>query len=101
MVLILERVSPSLRGEISRWLIEPKAGVFVGKVSATVRDRLWEKCIKSVKTGSVVQIWSMNNEQGFLARMYGDRSRELIDYDGLLLVRYVSEDASKNLSTVQ
>jgi CRISPR-associated protein Cas2 len=92
MILILEKVTPSLRGEISRWLIEPKAGVFVGKVSAMVRDKLWEKCLRSIKKGSVVQLWSTNNEQGFSGRTYGDRTRELIDIEGLLLVRYVSEN---------
>ncbi|MBA3516457.1 MAG: type I-E CRISPR-associated endoribonuclease Cas2, partial [Rhizobiales bacterium] len=30
VVMMLERVSPSLRGELTRWLIEPKTGVFVG-----------------------------------------------------------------------
>ena len=33
-VLILERVPATLRGELSRWMIEPRTGVFVGKVSA-------------------------------------------------------------------
>ncbi len=42
IVLILEKVPTSLRGELTRWLLELKAGVFVGKVSAMVRDRLWE-----------------------------------------------------------
>ena len=30
VVIILEKVSASLRGELSRWLIEPKPGVFIG-----------------------------------------------------------------------
>ena len=41
MVMLLERVSPGLRGELTRWLLELKAGVFVGRVSAMVRERLW------------------------------------------------------------
>ena len=32
VVMILERAPPGLRGEMSRWMIEPKAGVFVGRV---------------------------------------------------------------------
>ena len=39
LVMILEKVPPSLRGELSRWTIEPKTGIFVGKVSAMVRER--------------------------------------------------------------
>ena len=34
IVMILEKVSVGLRGELSRWLIEPRTGVFVGQVSA-------------------------------------------------------------------
>ena len=34
LVLIVENVKPTLRGELSRWLFEIKAGVFTGRVSA-------------------------------------------------------------------
>lgn len=93
VVIILERVSPSLRGELSRWLIEPKAGVFVGKVSALVRDKLWEKITKKIgDSGAAIQLWSTNNQQGFDARMMGDRTRILEDYEGILLVKRLKED---------
>ena len=53
VVIILEKVSASLRGELSRWLIEPKPGVFIGHVSAMVRDKLWEKCCRGARGGDV------------------------------------------------
>jgi CRISPR-associated protein Cas2 len=43
VVIILEKVPVRLRGELTRWLLELKAGVFVGKVSAMVRDKLWQR----------------------------------------------------------
>lgn len=86
-VIILERVSPSVRGYLSRWLIEPKAGVFVGKVSALVRDLLWKKLESYIGKGAAVQIWSTNNEQGFAMRMIGERNKILIDCEGLTLVK--------------
>ncbi len=86
LVMILESVPVSLRGELTRWLIEPHAGVFVGQVSAMVRDRLWEKCCKKCKDGGVVQIWSTNTEQRFALRMYGDTTRQLVDFEGLVLI---------------
>lgn len=64
-LLILERVGPSVRGDISRWLIEVKAGVFVGRISRRVREGLWERCLKRAEGGSVLMIWSANTEQGF------------------------------------
>ena len=87
IVIILENVPAALRGELSRWLIEPYPKVFVGHVSAIVRDRLWDKCCKSKRLGGVVQIWSTNNEQRFQMRMAGDTSRALVDMEGLQLVR--------------
>ena len=87
LVMIMERVPASLRGELTRWLIEPKAGVFVGKVSKLVRDKLWTKAIKGSKDGSVVQIWDSNNEQGFKCRVHGEPARHLVDMEGLTLVK--------------
>lgn len=86
VVIILEKVPVSLRGELSRWMIEPKAGVFVGKISGMVRDKLWEKCCQRRVEGSCIMIWSSNNEQGFLTRSFGDPSRHIIDMEGLQLI---------------
>ncbi len=87
LVMILKRVSPALRGELSRWLLEPQAGVFVGDVSAMVRDKLWDKCIGRRKGGAVLQIWTTNNEQGFRMRADGLLGREIVERDGLQLIR--------------
>lgn len=86
IVMILEKVTSGLRGELTRWLIEPKSGVFVGHVSARVRDRLWEKCVERKRKGGVIQVWSSNTEQHFRLRMAGETSRELIEVEGLQLV---------------
>ena len=87
VVMVLESVPASLRGELTRWLIEPHTGVFVGHVNAMVRDRLWEKCCEARRTGGVIQAWSTNTEQRFEIRMAGTTNRDVVDYDGLQLVR--------------
>lgn len=87
VVMVLEKVPASLRGELTRWLVEVKTGVFVGRLSARVRDKLWEKCCQERHTGGVTQIWSTNTEQGFKMRMCGSTQREIVDYDGLQLIR--------------
>ncbi len=92
IVMILEKVTAGLRGELTRWLIEPKTGVFVGQVSARVRDRLWQKCTQRKRGGGVVQIWRSNTEQGFKIRMSGDTSRELIETEGLQLIQIPGEN---------
>lgn len=86
VVMILEKTPESLRGELTRWLIEPHPGVFIGHVSGMVRDKLWEKCTEAKRTGGIVQAWSTNNEQRFTIRMAGDTRRRIVDLDGLQLV---------------
>lgn len=87
VVMILEKAPASLRGELSRWLTEPAPGVYIGHVSAMVRDLLWAKCCERVREGGVIQAWSTNNEQRYSIRMYGDTKRRLVAFDGLYLVQ--------------
>ncbi|HOZ47504.1 MAG TPA: type I-E CRISPR-associated endoribonuclease Cas2e [Candidatus Hydrogenedentes bacterium] len=86
VIMILESVSPSLRGQLTRWLIEPKAGVFVGTLSAMVRDKLWEKVCQATKEGGAILIHSARNEQGFSVRFWSNTSRWITDWEGLQLV---------------
>ena len=95
VVIILENVPVSLRGELTRWLIEPHSGVFVGHVSAMVRDRLWDKCCRHVRLGGAVQAWSTNNEQRFSIRTFGETKRSIVDFEGLHLVRKDTSQTSR------
>ncbi|GER79719.1 MAG: type I-E CRISPR-associated endoribonuclease Cas2e [Anaerolineales bacterium] len=95
IVMILEKVPLRLRGELTRWLIEPRHGMFVGHVNAMVRERLWEKCCKARGTGGVVQIWSTNTEQHFAMRMNGETSRQVVELEGLQLIRIPIEPGEK------
>lgn len=87
VVMIMENVPIGLRGELSRWLIEPHPGVFLGHINAMVRDRLWDMCCSSIRDGGIIQMWSVNNEQRFAVRVFGETRREIVDYEGLQLVR--------------
>jgi CRISPR-associated protein Cas2 len=96
VLLTVERVTPSMRGELTRWLIQPRTGVFVGTVSALVRDKLWDRVVKSLaslkprKSGRVpgaMMIYTTNNEQGFAIRVMGETNCQIEDFDGLLLAK--------------
>ncbi|GMV38182.1 MAG: hypothetical protein AMXMBFR61_26900 [Fimbriimonadales bacterium] len=87
VVLILEKVPASLRGELSRWMIEPTTGVFVGRVSARVREKLWKHAQERAPTGRGVLIYGAQNEQGFRVETYGATRREVVDLEGLYLVK--------------
>lgn len=86
VIMILEKVPASVRGDLSRWLIKVRTGVYVGHISAMVRDKLWEKCVEKRRAGSVFQAWNTNNEQHFAMRLEGDSNREIIDWEGIQLV---------------
>jgi len=86
VMMVLEKVPRSLKGELSRWLLEVQTGVFIGNVSATVRDLLWQKCVEKSAGGRCCQAWRTNNEQGFTFRLAGDTTRQAVDFDGLMLV---------------
>lgn len=87
VVMIMESVPVGLRGELSRWLIEPHPGVFLGHLTAMVRDRLWERACAACRDGGLIQMWTTNNEQRFAVRVFGNTRREIVDIDGLQFVR--------------
>ncbi len=84
--IILEKVPVGLRGELTRWMLEVATGVFVGTVSALVRDLLWEKVIEKGKNGRCILVHRTNNEQGFAIRMHGDSKRSILNLEGLTLI---------------
>lgn len=87
IVLIVESVPPGLRGQLSKWLLEPQAGVFVGNVSGAVRELLWEKACKEAGAGNCTLVQSAANEQGYIIRTFGETKRVIEDWEGLFLVR--------------
>jgi CRISPR-associated endoribonuclease Cas2 subtype I-E len=92
-VVIVSRVTPALRGALTRWLLEIHPGVFVGTVSARVRARLWAMVQGRQRLGACTLIASAKNEQGFAIETNGDPRRALRDYDGLQLPAVATERA--------
>jgi len=78
-------VTPSLRGELTRWLIQPKTGVFVGRIPARVRELLWQRVCRGRRAGAAVLIRSDDTEQGFSIETAGATSKLMVDFDGLIL----------------
>lgn len=70
IVLVVAACPAGLRGHLTRWLLEISAGVFVGKVSARVRDLLWTRTIEMVKSGRAIMVHNADNEQGLAFRVH-------------------------------
>ncbi|WP_457557388.1 type I-E CRISPR-associated endoribonuclease Cas2e [Candidatus Harpocratesius sp.] len=85
-VLITEKFPSSLRGEITRWMIEIKSGVFIGTLSKLVRELLWEKLEKSNLKGGAIFIEPAANEQKYKIKTFGNFSRTPRNFEGINLM---------------
>lgn len=89
-IFVMECVPSGLRGELTRWMLELRTGVFVGMITPMVRDRLWDRIIKKLGIGGCVMVFRADTEQGFAFEVAGEPSREIVDFDGLQLVRILT-----------
>ena len=93
MVVISTTAVPDhIRGALTRWLTEPASGLYVGTVSARVREGLWSAVAASVGEGAAVCIHPAENEQRYFIRTAGERRRNVFDFDGLQLVRFTAQE---------
>jgi CRISPR-associated protein Cas2 len=85
IVLSLTNCPNSLRGDLTKWLLEIHTGVYVGQLNARVRDKLWERIQREAKNGSALMVFSTNNEQRLDFKVHNS-DWEPIDFDGLKLM---------------
>lgn len=86
VVIVLTACKASLRGELSRWLLEISPGVFVGHIGTRVRELLWERVEQNVRDGRAIMVYSSNNEQ-HLSFSVHNSAWQPVDCDGLMLIR--------------
>lgn len=86
VVISTTAVPDYVRGSLSRWLTEPAPGLYVGSMSARVRDQLWTQVSHAIGDGAAVCIHSDNTEQRYTIKTAGHRRRRVTDHDGLQLV---------------
>ncbi|ASY81881.1 type I-E CRISPR-associated endoribonuclease Cas2 [Pectobacterium parvum] len=88
LVVVTENVPPRLRGRLAVWLLEIRAGVYVGDTSQRVREMVWQQIIELAEQGNVVMAWATNTESGFEFQTWGENRRMPVDLDGLRLVSF-------------
>ena len=89
LVIVLENAPPRLRGRLAVWLLEVRAGVYVGAYSRRVREHIWEHVQEGLENGNAVMMWRSTTESGFEFRTLGANRREPADFDGVQLVRFL------------
>ena len=89
LVIVVENVPPRLRGRLGLWLVEVRAGVYVGKVSRRVREMIIDNIEKGVEEGNAVIAWATNTESGFDLITLGANRRIPVEMDGIKLVSFL------------
>lgn len=89
LVVVTENVPPRLRGRLAIWLLEVRAGVYVGETSKRVREMIWQQISALVEEGNVVMAWATNTESGFEFQTLGANRRTPVELDGLRLVSFL------------
>jgi len=91
LVIVVENVPPRLRGRLALWLLEIRAGVYVGKVSRRIREMIWEQVETGINEGNAVMVWTTNTESGFDFLTLGANRRIPVEMDGIKLVSFLPE----------
>ncbi|EBP1705024.1 type I-E CRISPR-associated endoribonuclease Cas2 [Salmonella enterica] len=89
LVVVTENVPPRLQGRLAVWLLEIRAGVYVGDVSAKIREMIWQQVSVQADEGNVVMAWATNTESGFEFQTFGENRRIPVELDGLRLVSFL------------
>ena len=92
LVIVTENVPPRLRGRLAVWLVEVRAGVYVGNPSKRLREFIWEQVTNSVDEGNAVIVWRTNTESGYDFETAGKNRRLPVDFDGLRLVSFLPQE---------
>jgi len=94
MVVVVENAPPRLRGRLAVWLLEVRAGVYVGTYSKRTRERIWNEVLGAIGEGNAVIAWAAPTDAGFAFDTCGANRREPVDFDGFRLVSFHPEKAS-------
>lgn len=85
-VVHIESVPDHLRGYLSRFLQEVRTGLYVGVITSTVLDELWDRTCEAAKVGTATLVLSDPTlETGFDIRLHHVTTHRVVDIDGIRL----------------
>jgi CRISPR-associated protein Cas2 len=91
LVVVVSNAPPRLRGRLAAWLVEVRAGVYVGDYSVRTREMIWDQVLAGLEKGDAVMIWQAPTDQGYDFATAGTNRRMPVDFDGLKLVSFFPE----------
>ena len=96
LVIVLENAPPRLRGRVAVWLLEIRAGVYVGNPSKKVREMIWEQVKRGIEEGNAVMAWKTNTEAGYDFDTFGKNRRIPKELDGVKLISFLPMEEKEN-----
>ena len=88
LVIAVNSAPPRLRGRLAVWLLEIRAGVYVGNYSRRTREMIWDQVRAHIGDGDAIISWAVPNDAGYDFDTCGVNRRVPVDVDGLKLVRF-------------
>ena len=97
LVIAVNGAPPRLRGRLAVWLLEIRAGVYVGNYSRRTREMIWSQVREEIEDGDAIIAWAVSNDAGYDFDTCGVNRRVPVDMDGMKLVQFLpqSTDAGK------
>lgn len=91
LVIVLENAPDRLRGRLAIWLLEVRAGVYVGDYSVKVREMIIQNIEEGLEEGNAVIIWNSPNETGYEFITLGENRRIPKEMDGIKLISFLPD----------
>jgi CRISPR-associated protein Cas2 len=91
LVIVVENAPPRLRGRLAVWLLEIRAGVYVGNYSKRTREMIVQQVEAAIGEGNAVAAWAAPNDAGFEFETFGKSRRIAVDLDGFRLVSFLPQ----------
>ena len=89
LVIVVNNAPPRLRGRLAVWLLEIRAGVYVGNYSRRTREMIWGQVKSEIGDGDGIIAWAARNDAGYDFDTCGNNRRTPVDLDGLKLVQFL------------
>ncbi len=89
LVIVVSNAPPRLRGRLAVWLLEIRAGVYVGNYSRRTREMIWQQVTELIGEGDAIIAWATPSDEGYDFDTCGFNRRIPVDMDGMKLVRFL------------
>ena len=98
LVIVVNNAPPRLRGRLAVWLLEIRAGVYVGNYSRRTREMIWTQVEQQIDGGDAIIAWAAPNDAGYDFDTCGHNRRVPTDLDGFKLVQFLHSPTDKDVA---